>query len=583
MKSRSLNSTGRFILVLTILTQLMSRKSIPDPIILPLQSVPKSDQAVRAVGPDQPVELRRLRVEEFLQARSLAPKSQKAYRQDLQSFLVWTDKAWAEVTPRQIAGFKAHLLRKEMESGRRVLSDATVRRILGTLKNFYGWMVRSRYVTIDPTTEVDLPKLKEPEAQNLKDTEIEQIYGAIALSSLPERNVALVSVLLHGLRAEEVSSLNVDDYDGRRLRIREAKADSKGWVPLTGQGQIDLDQYLGWRQMNGEVLSPESPLFVSHSRRNRGQRLSYDGIRKLMDWIAHQTEIDFHAHQFRHTFATNLVLQGMNPYHVMTLTRHRSVQSFRRYTRAADQAAAEAAFDEITGRSGAIVSQRNSGELSAHSLQPESSAVTEVPSEGLASEASEGSSIALSISLRESAKLEMVYQLKVVLAGIRPQIWRRIQVGSRTSLAQLHQILQWVMGWEDYHLHRFCLSEDESLRLEQVIPDAAFTFSYIYDFGDEWVHQITVEKILPMQTEKQYPICLTGKRACPPEDCGGSWGYAALLKVLRNPRDPDYRERKEWVGRGFNPEVFDLKEVNEQLRNLAILRIRRNSQDCEIT
>lgn len=158
-----------------------------------------------------------------------------------------------------------------------------------------------------------------------------------------------------------------------------------------------------------------------------------------------------------------------------------------------------------------------------------------------------------------------MYQSKVVLAGIRPQIRRRVQVISRTSLAQLHQILQRVMGWEDYHLHRFCLSEDESLRLDQVIPHALFTF--FYDFGDEWVHQITVEKILPIQTEQPYPICLAGKRACPPEDCGGNWGYTALLKVLRNPRHPDYRERKEWVGQGFNSKAFDLKAVNEQLKD----------------
>jgi integrase/recombinase XerD len=325
------------------------RKSIPDPIIVPLQSIAGQFEPTHLSQTNAPVELRRLRVEEFLQARSLAPKSQKAYRQDLQHFLNWTDKGWADITPRQIAQFKAYLLQKDPESGERVLSDATVRRILGTLKNFYGWMVRSRYVNLDPTVEVDLPKLKEPEAQNLKDAEVAQIYQAMAVTSLPQRNMALVSVLLHGLRAEEVSALNIEDYDGQRLRIREAKADSKGYVPLAVQGKQDLEQYLQWRQEQGEALLPQSPLFISHSRRNAGQRLGYDGIRKLMKQIAAQTQIDFHAHRFRHTFATNLVLKGMNPYHAMTLTRHRSVQNFRRYTKAADQAAAEAAFNEIMG------------------------------------------------------------------------------------------------------------------------------------------------------------------------------------------------------------------------------------------
>ena len=95
-------------------------------------------------------------------------------------------------------------------------------------------------------------------------------------------------------------------------------------------------------------------MFVSQSRRNLWQRLGYDGIRKVMDAISKQTGINFHAHQFRHTFATNLVIKGMNPYHVMTLTRHKSVQNFRRYTKAADQQAAEKAFHQITE-----TSQRN--------------------------------------------------------------------------------------------------------------------------------------------------------------------------------------------------------------------------------
>ncbi|MBD1909041.1 MULTISPECIES: tyrosine-type recombinase/integrase [unclassified Leptolyngbya] len=317
------------------------RKSVPDPIILPLQTVPGAGE-VHPSQSLQPDQLRKLRVDEFLQARSLAPKSQKAYRQDLQYFLNWTDKGWADITPRSIAQFKGYLLRDDTQSGRRVLSDATVRRILGTLKNFYGWMVRSGYVTVDPTVEVQLPKLKEPAAQNLTHDEVAQIYDAVALSSLPERNMALISVLLHGLRAEEVCALNLDDYDGQRLRIREAKADSKGFVPLAPQGKKDLDLYLQWRRDSGETLAPESPLFISYSRRNGGQRLGYDGVRKFIDQIAEQTGINFHAHHFRHTFATNLVLRGMNPHHAMTLTRHQSVQNFRRYTKAADQAAAEA-------------------------------------------------------------------------------------------------------------------------------------------------------------------------------------------------------------------------------------------------
>jgi integrase/recombinase XerD len=98
------------------------------------------------------------------------------------------------------------------------------------------------------------------------------------------------------------------------------------------------------KKRQGEIFHPPSPLFISHSPRNQGERISYDGIRKVVEAIRKETGLDLHAHQFRHTFATDLVLKGMNPYHVMTLTRHKSVQSFRRYTKAADQAAAKAAF-----------------------------------------------------------------------------------------------------------------------------------------------------------------------------------------------------------------------------------------------
>lgn len=325
-------------------------RAIPDPVIVPLQREDRSFSTHKSIAAvieriNQPSDIRLLRVEEFLMARSLSPKTQKDYRIDLKHFLNWTDKGWAEVTPRLVAQFKAHLTRLDDETNQRVLKDASVRRILGTLKNFYGWLFRNGYVNSNPTGEVDLPKLTEPEAQNLSQQQVEQIYEAVANSSLAERNTALISVLLHGLRAQEVSALDLEDYNGKRLHIREAKADSKGFVPLSPLGKADLDAYLEWRQQQlGEVLHPTSPLFVSHSRRNSGDRLGYEGIRKVTEAISTQINQKFHAHQCRHTFATELVLQGMNPYHVMTITRHRSTSSFRRYTKAADQAAAEAAF-----------------------------------------------------------------------------------------------------------------------------------------------------------------------------------------------------------------------------------------------
>jgi integrase/recombinase XerD len=318
----------------------MPKPQVPTPQIISLASA--------APSRSQPTELRQQRIDEFLMAKSLAPKTQKAYREDLARFMAWSDVAWANVTPRLVAQYKAYLMRTEPTTGKRILADSSVVRILQTFKSFLGWMARSGYIDRDPSTDVVAPKLTEPEANNLSDQQVEAILNAAMATSLPERNMALLMVLVHGLRAAEASALTIGDYDGQRLKIQQAKADSKEIVPIDLDAQQWLRQYLDWRAQNGEVLADESPLFASHSNRNQGQRMGYHAIQKTMKQLSVAVGFDFHAHQFRHTFATNLILKGMNPYHVMTLTRHKSPQNFRRYTKAADAIAAEQAFRTMT-------------------------------------------------------------------------------------------------------------------------------------------------------------------------------------------------------------------------------------------
>lgn len=315
-----------------------NHRAIPDPAFITLVESPQGLKS-SSPGAASPTDLRASRIDEFLMARSLSPNSQKAYRRDLKHFLDWCSTSWSSVTPRQIAQFKSHLMRTDA-AGKRVLSDATVARVLGTLKNFYGWMARSRYVEFDPTTEVHTPKLKEPEAQNLTDAQVEQILEAAAATKQPERDLAIFAVLAHGLRASSITRLNLEDYDGERLHIREDKSDSQGQVPLSKTAQETLDFYLKWRWQEGETMSPETPLFISSS----GSRMIYGTIRKLVDRISEKTGIDFHAHNFRHTFGTNFVLKGFNPHHVMTIMRIKSPGTFKRYTKAAEQAAAEVEF-----------------------------------------------------------------------------------------------------------------------------------------------------------------------------------------------------------------------------------------------
>jgi hypothetical protein len=143
----------------------------------------------------------------------------------------------------------------------------------------------------------------------------------------------------------------------------------------------------------------------------------------------------------------------------------------------------------------------------------------------------------------QRSRTPIVYQIKVTLQGSKPPIWRRIQVTSATTVAQLHQIVQCVMGWKGYHLYRFAIRgreygdprmleemEGEDARkvtLETLVQGDKDKFLYDYDFGDSWDHELRVEKVLPYEAGKRYPVCLTSKRACPPEDYGGIWGTRA--------------------------------------------------------
>ncbi|KAF5411511.1 MAG: hypothetical protein C5S38_09345 [Candidatus Methanophagaceae archaeon] len=175
-------------------------------------------------------------------------------------------------------------------------------------------------------------------------------------------------------------------------------------------------------------------------------------------------------------------------------------------------------------------------------------------------------------------KYNQVYQFKITLKGIKPPIWRRIQVPEMYTFWELHLAIQNAMGWSDYHLHEFELVNPETgLKLlignpnedfaEEVLPELnqniADYFSmenqsavYTYDFGDSWEHKIQLEKILPCENGIKYPICIKGKRACPPEDCGGTWGYEELLAIIKDPKHEEYEEMLEWLVGEFDPEHF---------------------------
>ena len=177
-----------------------------------------------------------------------------------------------------------------------------------------------------------------------------------------------------------------------------------------------------------------------------------------------------------------------------------------------------------------------------------------------------------------------IYQLKITLQDVKPPIWRRVLVRQDIKLNDLHEVIQMVMGWDCCHLHQFVIDgvdygelspdgddfgmeiEDESRFRLCDLAEEKGKFLYDYDFGDGWRHVIEVEKVLPPDPKVFYPVCVKGKRSCPPEDCGGPWGYENLLEILADPKHEEHEDYMEWIGGEFDPEEFDLEEINAELK-----------------
>ena len=177
-----------------------------------------------------------------------------------------------------------------------------------------------------------------------------------------------------------------------------------------------------------------------------------------------------------------------------------------------------------------------------------------------------------------------IYQLKITLKGIRPPIWRRVQVPGAMRLAALHEVIQTVFGWTDTHLHQFYIggqaygqpddfdedvADENRVSLSEAAHARIKRFEYVYDFGDDWRHEVVVERIIGGNSGSERPVCLAGKRHRPPEDCGGPWGYREFLKAVKNPGHEDHETLLESVGGRFDSEAFDLAAVNRALVALA--------------
>lgn len=178
-----------------------------------------------------------------------------------------------------------------------------------------------------------------------------------------------------------------------------------------------------------------------------------------------------------------------------------------------------------------------------------------------------------------------IYQVQIALRGFKPKIWRRLLIPSDLLLSDFHKVIQTTMGWDNSHLHQFIKDRvfytvrypdddmwDEmdnvnykKIKLSDLLKLEKEKIIYEYDFGDGWEHDVILEKILPRDNKIHYPICLKGKMSCPPEDCGGVWGYAEILDILKHPAHEEYESYIEWLGENFDPESIDIDEINEKL------------------
>ncbi|MFW5707285.1 MAG: plasmid pRiA4b ORF-3 family protein [Bacteroidota bacterium] len=182
--------------------------------------------------------------------------------------------------------------------------------------------------------------------------------------------------------------------------------------------------------------------------------------------------------------------------------------------------------------------------------------------------------------------MSKLYQIKIQLEEITPSIWRRVVIPSDMLLSDFHKVIQTVMGWENSHLHQFI--KDETFYLPRMKDDWTWNemnnvdykrwkvsgllkkendaIVYEYDFGDSWRHSILLEEITDNPRGRKTPLCLDGERNCPPEDCGGVWGYEHLLKVIKDPSNEEYDDMMSWIDEEFDPEKFSVTDVNLRLK-----------------
>jgi hypothetical protein len=179
---------------------------------------------------------------------------------------------------------------------------------------------------------------------------------------------------------------------------------------------------------------------------------------------------------------------------------------------------------------------------------------------------------------------DSIVRICVTLLDADPAIWRRIEVPAAFTLEGLHDVLQTIMGWANYHLHHFQIGDlmygeltlddrdildERKLKLSALAVDGERAFEYVYDYGDNWRCVVVLEAIASASPSVIYPRLVEGARRGPPEDVGGPWGYIEFLEAIADPKHERHKELREWIGGDFDPQQFDIDEIDPALARLA--------------
>ncbi len=304
-----------------------------------------------------PTDIRSVKVREFLNAGGFELNTRRNYERELYRFLLWSELLWSEIKPHHLNAHYLRYLTEEVRTNQgKPLSTSSRNLAVMALRSFFGWLHKT-YPDLAPTNPAIGLKGKTiplPEAQSLTDEEQALVWSAVAQRGETQlRDRALVHILSHGLRAGEVVNLNIgaigkhttDGFTGKVFFIADTRTDRPRIVPIDPAAWGEIEAYLEWRRSEGEELSYDRPLLLSHHVTRRGERLTYHGVYFAVEKIGELAELkNLHPHLFRHTYLTELLLDEIDPSHARRLGGIESESVFRRYTLRAEQEAAINAF-----------------------------------------------------------------------------------------------------------------------------------------------------------------------------------------------------------------------------------------------